>query len=202
MRYPKVLGLAAVAALALLALAAPGAASTTQICKRAEGGGDGKCRNGSSERELAKGESFTATSTDLVLTSPSTDVACATSSVTLKMASRNTASLIRSKVTALSFVGCRTSGGTPCVTTVANLPYDAALHRSDILFFDKAGGVAIHLSCGYLVSCEFTVHEQLLALEGNLLVASSERPTTARGFCPVAARFDATYSTGSRITFS
>jgi len=202
MKYSKVLGLAAVAACALLAFAGAGAASATQICKRAEGGGDGKCRNGSSEKELAKGESFTATSTDLVLTSPTTEVACSSSSMTLRMTTENAISLIRGKVTALSFADCSTNGGTPCVSTVANLPYDAVLHRTDVILFDKAGGVSIEFECGYLESCEFTVQVQLIAAAGDLLVASGEIPSTAKGFCPVAARLDATYSARSGITFS
>lgn len=202
MKFTKGLGLAAVAAIALMGLAHAEMASATQVCKQVQSGGDGKCPGGSSEKELTKGEALTASATDLVLTGLSSSVSCARSSVTLRMASENSISLIKGKVTALSFDDCATVAGTPCVATVANLPYDVVLHDTDLLFFDKAGGVSLQLECGYLVSCEFTVQEQLLEVEGNLLVAVDERPATKKGLCPLVPRLDATYSAGSGITFS
>ncbi len=195
MRHAKVLGLAAVATFALMAVGDAGVASATQICKRVESGGDGKCRNGSLEKELAKGESFTATSTDLVLTSPTTSVACSSSSITARLTSKNAIALLRGKITALSFTGCETGGGTPCVVGVANLPYETVFHKTDILVFDKVGGVVFRLNCGFLASCEFEAREQLIELEGGRLVASREIPYARQGtFCPVAPRLDATYS--------
>lgn len=201
MKYAKLLSLAAVAAFALMALAGAEIAAATQICKRVESGGEGKCRNGSFEKELAKGESFTASSIDLVLTGLTTYVTCPSSSVTLKMTSKNSIPLIKGKITALSFTDCKTSGGTGCVATAANLPYEVVLHKEDVIVFDEAG-VVFKLHCGYLVSCELTAREQLLGVEGDLVVASEERPLSKKGFCPVVPRLDASYSTGSKITLS
>jgi hypothetical protein len=192
---------AVVLALALVALVGSGAASATQACKRVEGGGDGKCPGAQSEKELAKGQSFRATSTDLVLTSPTTDVACAGSSLRVRMTSPNGIKLLRGKVPALTFSGCKTSGGTPCTTSVANLPYETVLQKRDILFFDPAG-VVIGLNCGLLISCEFVAREQLLEAAGNLLVASGERPLARKGaFCPIAPRLDASYRALPGFTF-
>ena len=201
MRHSKVVGLVVVGAFVVMALVGEESVSATQICKRVKGGGDGKCPNGSFEKELAKGESFTASSTDLVLTSAITNVACSSSAVTLRMTSRNSISLIKGLVTALSFTDCRTTGGTGCITTLANLPYEAVVHREDVIVSDAAG-VVIDVRCGFLVSCEFTAQEQLLSVEGDLLVASEERPLAKKGFCPVVPRLDASYSTRSKITFS
>ena len=200
MTFMRVLGLV-VAAVLLMGLA--GTASATQVCKQVQSGGDGKCPGGPSERELAKGESITAAATDVVLTSLSSSVFCSRSSVRVQLASKNSISLLKGKVTALSFTDCATSGGTPCTVSVANLPYEVVLHKTDLLFFDGTGGVEMRVSCGYLVRCEFTVQEQLLEVEGDVLVADKERPATKKGLlCPLVPRLDATYTTGSRVTFA
>jgi hypothetical protein len=204
MRHAKVRALAAVATFALIALAAAEGAPATQICERVGSGGDGRCPGGSAERELAKGGSFTVSSTDAILTSATSEVSCSSSSVRLKMTSRNGISLVKGKVPALSFDGCETAGGTSCNVTFANLPYEAVLHPPDVLVSDPVG-IAIHLDCGFLVSCQFTAQEQLLAVEGDLVVAAGDRAATVEGLCPVAARLDATYSAsdaGSELTFS
>jgi hypothetical protein len=191
---------AAVVVLALAALAGTQVASATQICKPVKTGGDGKCPNGSLEKELAKGESFTVTSTDVVLTSASTSVTCSRSSVGLKMTSENAISLIRGRVTALSFANCKTAGGTECTTAVSNLPYKVGYHNEDIIVYDEAG-IVIEVHCGFLISCELTAQEQLLSNKENLLLASAEEPGTEGAFCPIAPRFDASYSPRSEFTF-
>lgn len=201
MRYEKRLGLAAFAVFALLALAGPGGAPATQICEQAQSGGDGKCPNGSSERELAKGESFTLAASDLVLTSPNTYVSCSNSSIRLKMTSKNSISLVRGVITALSFDGCETSGGTACETSVANLPYDAVVHPPDVIVSDE-DGMPIQLNCGFLVSCELIGEEHLLEVEDDQIVASAERPAAKKGLCPAWPRLDATYSAQPELTFS
>jgi hypothetical protein len=200
MNHGKSLGLGVLAALVLMAFASAWVAAATQVCKQVGSGGDGKCLGGAAERELAKGESFTASSTDVVLTSPTTYVSCESSSITLRMISRNSILLIKGLMTDLSFDGCETSGGTTCVTSVANLPYEAVVQNQDVIVSDAAN-IPMRLDCGFLVSCELIAREQLLAIEGDLMVASTERPLARKGACPVWPRFDASYSAPG-ITFS
>jgi hypothetical protein len=196
----KPLGIAAIAALALLALAGPGAASAAQICKQVPSGGDGQCPGRAAEKQIAKGESFEVSATDAVLTSPVTDISCANSSVRVRMTSENGISTLEGKITALSFDGCETAGGTACTVTLGNLPFETVFHLADVLVFDEAG-ILFRINCGFLVSCEIEGREQLIELEAGVLVASDERPYAKRGaFCPSVPRFDATYSPPSGLT--
>lgn len=191
---------AAVVALVLAVLAGSGVAAATQICESVGSGGDGRCPDGSAEELLAKGKSFRASSTDVVLTSLTTEVTCSTSSITVRLTSKNGVKLLRGKIPALSFTGCETGGGTPCAVTMVNLPFETVFQRTDILVFDEAG-VVFRLNCGFLVSCEFEAREQLIELEDGLLVASREIPYGRTGaFCPFAARLDATYSPDGGVT--
>ncbi len=190
-----------VVGLALVLLVGSGLGSATQICQRVEDGGDGKCPNGTFEQELAEGASFRAVSTDVVLTSPAMDITCARSSLRVRMTSPNSIKLLRGKITALSFSDCRTSGGTRCSTSLANMPYEAVLQNRDILFFDP-DDIVISLNCGFLVNCELVGEEQLLAAEEDLLVASAERPAAKRGWCPPVPRIDASYRALPAFTFS
>ncbi len=201
MKFEKALGLAAVAAFIVVALAIAGTAAATQICRPVESGGDGKCPDGSLEKELAKGESFTATSTDLVLTGQTSSVSCSSSTARLRMISENSISLVEGLITALSYTDCKTSGGTACTTTVTGLPYEAVVHPPDVIVSDPQG-IVVGFKCGFLVRCELKTREQLLEVEGNQLVASSERPSSKKGFCPLVPRLDATYTTRPELTFS
>lgn len=191
---------AVVLALAAIALAGPGTAAASEICKQAAGGGDGRCPDRTAEKQIAKGESFEVSATDAVLTSPVTEISCADSSLRVRMTSRNGIPTLEGKVTALSFDGCETAGGTACTVTLGNLPFETVFHRTDILVFDEAG-ILFRINCGFLVSCEIEGREQLIELEDGLLVASGERPYAKRGaFCPFAPRFDATYSPPNGLT--
>jgi hypothetical protein len=194
----KMLGLAVIAALAVVALAGTGTALATKVC--VPGTSDGKCAAG--ERELATNESITATATNATFTTSITNVTCSDSAFTLKMTGSNTVSSISGEVTALSFSGCKTSGGTLCTVNSFWLPYPASLTTS-LLSLTDATGVAAVVKCGFLINCE--LHSQSVWLSvgfgfpGASFVASEENLLASGGLCPENAQFDATYETSATV---
>lgn len=187
MKYLKVLGLAAVAAMAVMAFGA-GTASAAQIC--VPGTGDGKCAT-SNEREYTPGTNITATSSNPVLTSSITTVTCKESSTTVT-GTASTGAAISGEVTALSFANdCTTSGGTSCTVTVVNLPYPGSLTSSELTVND-ASGAGAKVVCGVLINCTFTSTDAVLSVAHDTFQATVKLNRTG-GFCPETAEWHATY---------
>lgn len=194
MKYGKRLGLAVVAALAVMALAGPTSASATQVC--VSGSGDGKCPWAAGERELESGGSFTATATNPVFTTTVTNVTCEKSSMTLK-AEGNTQEPIVGEITALSFSGkCKTASGTECTVTTTNAPHPFSLSWAFLSITDVTG-IAADVKCGFLINCTFSSQAMTLGVSpwagGTEFEAASETLTRSGGFCPQDAALDASY---------
>jgi hypothetical protein len=199
-KYLKVLGLAAVAAMAVMAFGASTAAAT-QVCVAATAGhpADGKCAAG--ERELTNGESVTGTSSNPVLTSSVTTVTCKESSTTVK-ANTGTGTPIAGEVTALSFANdCTTSSGTSCTVTVVNLPYTGSLETNKLTVTDAVGAGA-KVVCGVLINCTFTTKKAELTVTHNASTTFDATVSLERegGFCPATAEWHATYHSATNTT--
>jgi hypothetical protein len=191
-KHLKVLGLAVIAAMAVMAFGAA-SASATQICVTGAPG-DGKCATADTERELAQNESIVGASKNPTLTNDITNVTCENSSVTVKMTSENTVTPITGEITALSFTGnCKTASGTACTVTVKNLPYSGSLTSSSLTAEDPTGAGAL-VKCGFLINCEFLTKKATLSVAHDTFTATSVPLTRSGGFCPEEANWDAVYT--------
>jgi hypothetical protein len=192
-KHLKVLGLAMVAAMAVMAFGA-GSASATQICLTNQSEGDKKCATATTERELVKNESVVGTAKNPELTNDITDVTCENSSVTGKLTSNNTVTPLTGEITALTFTGnCKTASGTACTVTVKNLPYSGSLTSSALTVQDPVGAGAL-VKCGFLINCEFLTTKATLGVEHDKFIATGIPLTRNGGFCPEEANWDALYT--------
>lgn len=191
MKYLKVLGLAAVAATAVMAFGA-GTASAAQICVPDTIKFDGKCPTATAEREYNPAtDTITATSSNPVLTSSITNVTCKESATTVA-GSSSTGATISGEVTALSFTNdCTTAGGTSCTVTVVNLPYPSSLTSSELTVND-ASGAGAKVVCGVLINCTFTTTDAVLSVNHDTFQATVKLNRSG-GFCPETAEWHATY---------
>jgi hypothetical protein len=198
-KYVKILGLAAVAAMAVMAFVGAGTASATTVC--ATGGSpQAGCPAGKGEYDGA----INATSTNPLLTNSITNVTCEHSATTIDPAT-STGTPISGEVTALSFSGnCKTASGTACTVEVLNLPYPGTVEslgggKSDLIVKDPTGAGA-KVVCGFLINCTFTTKEATLTMtNGSPSTATASKIVLTRsgGFCPATAEWDATYSVTS-----
>src|SRR3954447_8110709 len=122
MRTIKMLGLAAVMALAATAFLGAGSASATVLCGAAPSGGG--CPE---EGAYPEGTTLEASAEDATFVGAGyggSTLYCESSSMTLTTTSSGGAGAsVTSAVEALSFEGCRNKSGNPCTVTVQNLPY-------------------------------------------------------------------------------
>lgn len=200
MKHLKVLGLAVVAAAAMMAIFGASSASAVQICKVGVTG-DGKCATTNNEAEY-DGE-ITATSTNPVLTTNVATVTCEHSATTVDPDSSTGEPSIGGTVTALSFTGnCKTGSGTKCEVTVHNIPYEGSVTSESMVVEDTEGAGAT-VKCGFLINCKFTSTEVELSVKhsgDNTIVSAEDVPLTrSGGFCPETSTWDADY-TASNIT--
>lgn len=207
MKYLKVLGLAAVMAVAMMAVfgsASASAEQTVQICKQVPSpDGDGKCLTGLTEREYDG--AIPLTSENPVLTTNVAIVTCEHSATTTDPEASTGTNSITGSITALSFTGnCKTNGGTACTVTVVNLPYEAHLYTNNLLVTDVTGAGAT-VKCGFLINCTFTTKEAELSIShsGNNTIAKAEGVQLLRsgGFCPETSTWSAEYvASGYTVT--
>lgn len=211
MKYLKVLGLAAVAAMAVTAFVGAGTASAaTKLCatstKKPEVTANGCPTNKEEPAKNASGKvHIEAESTEALLTTSITNVTCDVSKVTIEAnsATNEGNTSITGEVTSLSFSSCETSGGTECTVTVKNLPYEGHLLGTtggntnlSTLTVTDAVGAGAQVVCGFLINCTFTTKEASLAgTNGSPTTFKASKVLLARegGFCPATAEWDATY---------
>jgi len=111
------------------------------------------------------------------------------------------------EVTALSFTGCKTSGGTNCTATVVNLPYSGHLTGTVDGYYNTFHetitdpvGAGEQLACGFLINCTLTSKE--LTIHGTddppeTEIYAENTLSRSGGLCPATAQWDATYAVTS-----
>ncbi|HET9677451.1 MAG TPA: hypothetical protein VFP21_08115 [Solirubrobacterales bacterium] len=189
MKYLKMLGLAAVAAMALTAVAGAGSASAHAVlCK------ESAIPCGSSYKT---GEHITATAGTTRFTA-GLEVTCTSSEATIQV----TGAGGEGKMTGLTFGGCKSSLG-GCTVTAEGLPYSG---EADVSGTGPNGtltlaGAQAGVKCEGL-TCTYAVTSLSLPIDGGstaLVTANGvELKKTGGGFlCPSTVKWDATYSTSN-----
>jgi hypothetical protein len=188
MQYLKSLGLVAVAAIALTAVAGTGSASAHAVlCK------ESAMPCGSPYKS---GEHITATAGTTRFTA-GLEVTCTSSEATIEV----TGTGGEGKLTGLTFSGCKT-GSTSCTVTAGGLPYSSEADVSGTGpngTLTLAGGEAGVNCAGLGLTCTYGNAPLSLPIDGGstaLLTANGvELKKTSGGFlCPSTVKWDATYS--------
>jgi len=194
-KYIKIVGLAAVAAMAIMAFVGAASASATQLC--ATTGTGAECA-GSGAGKFEYEGAVTGTSTNATLATNLANVVCEHSETTLNAEASTGSPVITGTVSALSFTGCKTEGtNIACTVTVRNLPYHSELSGTTLTVTDPSGAGA-KVVCGLVLSCEFLTPEANLAVvNGSPTVAKAEGVELeheAGLTCPATAEWNATYA--------
>jgi len=198
------LGLVAVAAMALTAMLGVGSASaTTKLCKTTT--------NPCTE-PYGTGTVIEASSTKALLTNSISNISCTGSAIKGKTTSAGggagTETTVLGTIELLNFTGCSTASGTKCNDpTVLNLPYFAELHTTTEGKVNDNGLMTVTSSgkgnpgatvvCGFLINCTFTTSQANIHISGGTSpIAHAEGIALERsgGFCPSFSFWDATYN--------
>jgi hypothetical protein len=204
MRSLKVLFAVVVAAGALAALLA-GPASATVLCQEAPKEGicpAGKAYGAPTEISAVAANPFVVTSGE--------DVTCESSSATLKSSTAGGASeAVKGTLKALSFSGCKLTGGTSCTVEALDLPYTAEASwtagSNGTLAVKNGGGgePSATVSCGGALACVFGAEASVSIAGGNPASVSvsgmAMKLSEKTGFmkCPKEASLTATYKATS-----
>lgn len=194
MKYIKMLGLAAVAATAVMAFVGAGTASATVICATGTPE-ESVCGTGKKEYSGA----ITGVSTNATLATNLANVVCAESETTLNPTSSTGAPIVGT-VSALTFTSCETEvTHVGCTVTVRNLPYNSSLEGTALTVTDSVGAGA-RVVCLGVIDCEFLTKEAHLTVKNGsptTATATNVGLTRTGVTCPETATWSATYSVTS-----
>lgn len=212
MKYLKMLGLAAIAATALMAFVGPSTASAYTLCELGVNR-EGKCVTGPNgeSRHYASGTKFTADSTNSKLTvfgegAATEYITCSTSKVALESTSTgdDLDGAVTGKITSVEWEGCAVKGGFPSCTVSKSSGYTGSVTGTsggNGSVNVKGTGIRTKVVCGLIFSCEYepTASGISLSLTGGnpAVMTASEQPLTlvAGGFgCGTEAKWDSTYN--------
>ena len=200
MKYLKMVGLAAVAAAALMAVVGAGTASATELCST----NTTPCTG----TKYGTGTTLKAslvTGTEAVLSTNLDTVKCAASTVEGKTTSAggSGATVVKGEIVSpsgLTFTSCKDSFGNTCEVKAVNLPYNAEVSGSGEaaeLVVTSTAGAGATVKCGSIINCTFTTKSASLAVKGLATppVASAEGISLARtgGLCPSTSTWTAKY---------
>jgi hypothetical protein len=191
MRIIKMLGLAAVMALATTAFLGAGSASATVLCSTAPEGE--VCPE---EGVLYEGTTLEASAKDVKFAEAgygSSDLICKTSELTVMTASMGgEGEAVAGEVSQLNFAGCKsTAANVSCTIAVTNLPYEASIEHTvedDGLVTISNGGSGepgFDMSC-LGNPCHYSFGTFNLPLSGGSpasLIALRENTVKTSGFC-------------------
>lgn len=200
MKYVKMLGLAAVAAMALAAFAGAGTASATELCST----NTSPC-SGTKYLSGTKVAASLKTGTTAVLTAGFGSVSCTKSSMAGSTSTNGSATeTVKGSITSLTFEGCTGPFGESCTNPKAEgLPYAAEIHATGggngTL---TVSGAKVVVECGFTVNCRFSVATASLTVTGgnpNATAAASKIALTPESIpghenCPTSATWTATYT--------
>jgi hypothetical protein len=206
MKYLKILGLAAVAAMALMAVAGAGTASATELCTV----NTSPCPAAS---KYNSGTVIEASSTNATLTSSLGNVVCTGSSIKGTTTSSGGSKLsVEGTMESLSFSGCTLT--TPfsttkhnCTVTGINLHYKGVAAKTTqpngtlTVTSGGSGDPGAKVDCGAnVLRCQFTSPSIVLDVTGGspaTVLAKEEslnRTVYEGGLCPSTSTWDATYT--------
>jgi hypothetical protein len=206
MKHLKILGLAAVAALAVMALVGASSASANVLCKNNT---STPCSS-----DYVAGETITGNSTNPTLTAEP-EIICATSQVVTKITKTGGSGInATGEVTALTFKECKVNSGifkgTACEVTSIRTPYHAEVTSGTApngTLDVKSGGTGnpgAKVVCGGFLSCTFSNTLFSLPITGGnpaTVTASKVNLTIESGGfgCPSTAAWDATYESTTPV---
>ena len=200
MRFIKMLGLAAIAAVAAMAFVGAGSAAATVLCKQAPNA-ENKCAAGQS---YGVGTIIKGTAQNAVLTSDLSNVTCEHSETEAEVSNAGSASTtVTGSIKKLTFTGCKTAGLVGCTVTVQNLPYHAEVHAGEGgngSLTVKTGGKGkpgATVVCVGVINCTFNNTLFNLPVEGGnpaAVLANEVALEREGGTCGKEAFWDATYT--------
>jgi hypothetical protein len=207
-KYLKALGLAAIAAMALMAFLGAGSASATVLCTQALT----TCPGGHETGEMYEpGDVIVGTSTNARLTSDLANVKCTNSETEAELESTGGASeTVTGKIIELNFTGCKTEQLVPvnCTVTVNNLPYNAEVHWTEgrngqlTVTSGGAGNPGATVVCIGVINCTFSNTLFSLPVDGgNPAKVTANKVNLLRngGLCGNEAFWDATYESTTPV---
>jgi hypothetical protein len=197
MRYLKMLGLAAIAALALAAFGA-GSASATVLCSTKTSPCTGtKYGAGTTIHTVEK------VGTKPTLVTSITTVSCGKSTIHGHVTNGGSFSTtVTAEITSMTFTSCETSSGTACTVTSTKGPWHGELHNltnpDGALTVKKAASEdpGATVVCGSLINCKFTTSLATLNVTGGApAIVAAKNISLARsgGICPETATWSAEY---------
>jgi len=206
-KHVKILGLAAVAAMALMAFVGASSASATVLCKvTPTGTNPATCPTAET---YGAGTVIEGTAVDAKLTASGVgfpNVTCNHSVTSASISNTGSASTtVTGTITALDFTECETEGShTPCEVEVENLPYHAEVHwtsgtHNGVLTVKShgSGNPGAKVICSGVIECTFskTLFELTVTGGNPAHVTAAQVPLslTSLGLCPTSATWDATY---------
>jgi hypothetical protein len=205
MKYVKMLGLAAVAAMALTALVGAGTASAGTVACTSNTSPCATEYTGAIESSLKTG-------TAAVLTNSLDKVTCTESSMNGKITvATNASGNSTGEITAVTFSGCTDQNGASCTATAGNLAWHAEATATEISgkpngngkMTVKSGGsgnpqATVVCGSGNFLNCTFGVESATVDVIGGsqaTIKTTELTMTKISGFlCPKEAKWDAEYT--------
>jgi hypothetical protein len=202
MKYLKMLGLAAIAALALTAFGAGSASAATHLCSTNTSPCTGTI--------YGAGTKLTATlktGTSAVLTSSPFTIICSSSAISGELTTAtNAAGNVTGSITSITFTRCTDQNGGSCTFEAANLPWhievttETPKSNGNGRVHMRSGGEgspATTFICGSFLSCTVGTQLATLGITGGspaALKATELNQELISGFlCPSSAKWDAEY---------
>lgn len=201
MKYVKMLGLAAVAAMALMAFVGASSASATVLCKVTPTGSPAECSSAYGKKQV-----YNTKATDPILTATGAeDVTCTSSETSIEQTNAGgAAETVKGNIKTLSFTGCKTvPANISCTVTAVGLPFSGEIHKSsenhDGTVIVTNGKTQVKCAFGFL-NCVFGKASLDLTLDaGNPASITTNEVELEQqeelGFeeCPESSKWDATY---------
>jgi len=198
MKQVKMLGLAAVAALGLMAMVGAGTASATELCSTNTSPCTGTVYTSGTAVSAQLKAGTTAN-----LTNPISNVICQKSTTTGKTTSSGgKGSPVTGTIESLGFTECKTASGVACTVKTTNIPYSASITATGsgngtlTVTKDLSGDPGATVECASLINCTFSTASASLGVTGgNPAIAKANGiALTPKGLtCPLESHWDAEY---------
>jgi len=208
-KYVKILGLAVVAAMALMAFVGASSASATVLCEETPTGTNpATCPTGAT---YGPGTTIIGTAVNAKLTTTGVgfpNVICKHSETeAVTETTGGAAATVTGRIENLTFSECKTDQviPTPCTVSVEHLPYHAEVHWTtgthNGTLTVKTGGTGnpgAAVICSGVIECEFSKSLFELPVTGgnpaHVTASQVGLSLTSLGLCPSSASWDATYA--------
>jgi hypothetical protein len=198
MKQLKLFGLAAVAALGLMAMAGAGTASATELCSTNTSPCTGTVYTSGTAVSAQLKAGTTATLTNTI-----SNVICQRSTTTGRTTSTGGKGLaVTGTIESLGFTECRTASGVSCTVRTVHIPYAASITATGsgngtlTVRTDGTGDPGATVECATVINCTFTTASASLGVTGgNPAIAKANGiALTGNGItCPLESHWDAEY---------